>query len=201
MKKFIFLFLLGLGVSTVSAKPLTKVQTQEMLKQFVVFQNAVKNGDEKAVKSMMRLPMPAHALLLGKASREETLSSNVFDRNKKTIMKNLQFATFIKVNPNTPNNNYFLDIPNKNYLYEKKGNFCYYVENNKKMRIKNDSPSRAYTLGIAGENRNQLFLSKTSVENPCQEIEEQSEMGGYSEFLIFEMINGNLRLVSTGAAG
>ena len=202
MKKIILLFLFGLSTSIIFAKPLTKTETQEMLKQFIVFQNAVKKGDAKTVKSMMKLPMPAHRLLLGDSSREKILSSAVFERNKKVIMKNLWFATLIKVNPNTPkDNNYFLDIPNRDYFYDKKGNYCYYVKNNKKIRIKKETPSDVYTVGIAGENENQLFLSKTSVENPCWQVAVQSECGGSAEFLIFEMINGKLTLVDTGVAG
>ena len=194
------------GISTLYAKPLTKAEKQEMLRQFVLFQNAVRSGTIANIKSSIQFPLDEESTikpLLGKAGSDKpdfgdkNLTSALFDQYQQNALTNLKFVTFIKVEPKSLSvQKYLTPKTDRQYQYDKKGQYCYYLQGSKKVRVPQNFEAVAYRAFIDDRSRT-LVVAKSQVSSPCDEDEEL----GYGEYFIFKLINNKLKMVSAGVAG
>ncbi len=206
MKKMILLIMLLCGALSVHAKQLTKPEKQEMLKQFIQFQNAVRNGDISTIKSSILFPLHENSTinpLLGKTGSDKPdfgdkkLTPTLFDQYQKNALTNLKFVTLIKIEPQSlVIQKYLHPKTNRQYKYDNKGQYCYYLQGNKKIRVNDNFNAVAYRAFI-DDHSGQLIVAKSQVSSPCDENEEP----GYGEYFIFQLINNKLRIVNVGVAG
>ena len=149
MKKVILLLVLIL-CTMVGAKQSSESEKKEMLKQFILFQEAIKNKDSKVLASMIDLSVEDNIAIVldsdgnfpkgadyGTLLTEKLISANI-DR----VTENLQYLTYIKIDPTALKvTNYFRDNAsaedkNRKYIYDDKEYSYYYKDkNNKKVYL------------------------------------------------------------------
>ena len=154
MKKIILLLTLILCIA-VGSKELSKLEKKEALKQFIVFQEAIKNRDDKVLASMVDFS--------GKSIEEEVsivfflelngekldgieygmpLTKKIISSNIGRISESLKDVTLIEVEPNTLKiKDYFKDgatdaEKKRKYIYDEEEQGYYYKDkNNKKVYL------------------------------------------------------------------
>ena len=149
MKKVILLLVLIL-CTTIGAKQSSETEKKEMLKQFMTFQEAVKNKNSKVLASMIDLSVEDNIALVldsdgnfpkgtdyGTLLTEKLISANIG-----RVTENLQSLTYINIDPATLKvTNYFRDNASdedksRKYIYDDKEYSYYYKDkNNKKVYL------------------------------------------------------------------
>ncbi|MCP1223705.1 hypothetical protein [Sebaldella sp. S0638] len=150
MKKVILIMLLFTVM--ISAKTPTKAEKQEMLRQFVEFQNIVKNKDIDGFISMLEFPdIRGFLLIMGPFTAEEEkeitrdregiiVTEKMLRRHSAEIFEDLEVLNDIKVDLDKGKvENYFVDNATeedkkKKYFFDRSRD-CYYYYNSKKEKV------------------------------------------------------------------
>ena len=143
MKKIILIMLLFTVM--ISAKIPTRAEKQEMLRQFVEFQNIVKNKDVDGFISMLESPdIYGFYLIMGpltdEEKEEEIITEKTLRRHSAEIFEDLEVLNDIKVDLDKGKvENYFVDNATeedkkKKYFFDKSKD-CYYYYNSKKEKV------------------------------------------------------------------
>ena len=198
MKKVILLLVLIL-CTMIGAKQLSESEKNEMLKQFEIFQNAVKNKDIETVKSMVKFPLneeSGYALILDEnADLSGGITEKTFLKYKNGILERLDEITKVKVNYSKNNfSEYYKDGANtedKKRKYYQKGDepgYYYKDKNNKEVY------HTICDLKVNGEfsDNGILEIKSSSFSNKLTPL--ASEDCDSSIIYYFKLINNKLKL-------
>ena len=164
MKKFIILFVILFSVFA-SGRTFTQTEKQEMLRQFVVFQQALEKRDIKTVIAMTELPTEELTVLIndetgdppaGFGYGEKLLTAKEMEKYKDRVFENLKSLLYIKVEPDSGKIiNYFKDNATeedkkRKYYFDDHMSSYYYMEKNTRKyletgRIWDDRVELEYT--------------------------------------------------------
>ena len=207
MKKIILL-LTVLLCSTIFAKAYTENEKKEILRQFVLFREAVKNKDIKSVKSVMTFPVNDEYQILftesGVYSEKEYLkdgkiSEKLFDKYAQKFNYEI-FEDFEKVKIEPEKNkvtNYLLnnitaeDKKRKFYWDEEKYGYYYKDKNNNK--IYKNICNLSTKVGFDDENVGQEVFYASSFSEANELMTETVDCFGGVVF-IFKLNEGKLKL-------
>ena len=179
MKKLILLLVLILCMA-VGAKELSESEKKEVLKQFVVFQEAIKNKDDKVLASMIDFSgksieeeVSIVFLLEVKGEKLEGISfgtpltKKIISSNIGRISESLKDVTLIEVEPNTLKiKDYFKDgatdaEKKRKYIYDEEEQGYYYKDkNNKKVYL---SSSRIWDEEISTGFMDENFIVYSTI--------------------------------------
>ena len=211
MMKKLILWCLCLTVFAVQAKPLSTAEKTEMLKQFVVFQQAVKSKDAATLKGMIAFPTNGEFwyLLTDKngdlpkgIDTDKGLTAAQYDKYGPRLISRLSQSglTEVKVDPDkqrvikqrldslTPQQK-----ARKYYPGPEEGSF-YYLDGKKKVAV--DGVCDTTREGSFTGDMLEIVLSEGP--NKILPCSSESEFG---QFFRFKLHNGRLKLVSYQAAG
>ncbi len=174
MKKMLLLFLTLIFTAVLSAEEYSVTEQKEILKQFTVFQKAVKSKDINTLSNMVEFPLQSS--VYGKFPIDDedgVMSKKAFMSNKNNILNLFDELTLIKVDSG------------KNSIAE-------YTKKNKKEEIN----SKARFLAVNDEvyqNEEKAFVVVYSND----EIPEDDEdfTGGRSDYFFFQLKDNKLKLV------
>ena len=149
-KILLIMFLLTM---TISAKTFTKAEKQEMLKQFVEFQNIIKNKDEDGFIYMLETPdLPGFFNIMGEFTADDkkemqrnsngiVITEKMLRRHSAQIFQDMEETiSYIQVDLNTGKvKNYFVDSATaedkkRKYFFDKSRD-CYFYYNNLKEKV------------------------------------------------------------------
>ncbi|MBP9478865.1 MAG: hypothetical protein KBF12_09605 [Sebaldella sp.] len=149
MKKIVLLIMFLICI-VVNAKEFTESEKKEMLKQFAVFQEAIKNKNSKVLTAMINTSVEDNISILLDSEGifpegteyGKPLTEKLISRYVERVSENLLPLTYIKVDSvNLNATNYFLDgataeDKNRKFIYDDKEDSYYYKEkNNKKVYL------------------------------------------------------------------
>ena len=164
MKKFIISFIILFSVFA-NGRTFTQTEKQEMLKQFVIFQQALENGDIKTLTAMTELPAEELTVLIndemgdpiaGFGYGEKPLTAKEMEKFKDRVFENLKPLLYIKVDSDSGKIiNYFKDNATeedkkRKYHFDDHMSSYYYMEKNTRKyletgRIWDDRVELEYT--------------------------------------------------------
>ena len=143
MKKIVLLIMFLICI-VVNAKEFTESEKKEMLKQFAVFQEAIKNKNSKVLTAMINTSVEDNISILLDSEGifpegteyGKPLTEKLISRYVERVSENLLPLTYIKVDSvNLNATNYFLDgataeDKNRKFIYDDKEDSYYYKEKN-----------------------------------------------------------------------
>ena len=205
MRKIVILLLVFIFSTLIGAKSFTKADKKEILKQFIVLQEAVKNKDEKTLTSMLVLNSKNNIDLLWDSKwnlpkgigHETPLTEKLVVKYLDRVVKNLEFILNIKVEPDTLKiTNYLKDNSTaedrkRKYIYEEETDKNYYEDkNNKRVYLETRIWDEELEISFSDEG---LDILEHTVANKLTPADVQPEGGTiYS----FTFKNGELKLWS-----
>ena len=205
MRKIVILLLVFIFSTLIGAKSFTKADKKEILKQFIVLQEAVKNKDEKTLTSMLVLNSKNNIDLLWDSKwnlpqgigHETPLTEKLVVKYLDRVVKNLEFILNIKVEPDTLKiTNYLKDNSTaedrkRKYIYEEETDKYYYEDkNNKRVYLETRIWDEELEISFSDEG---LDILEHTVANKLTPADVQPEGGTiYS----FTFKNGELKLWS-----
>ena len=209
MKKLILLLVLIL-CTVISAKQSSESDKKEMLKQFIIFQEAVKNKDSKVLASMIDLSVEYNnAIMLDSEGNfpkgvdfGTPLTEKLINTNIGRVIGNLQYLTYIKIDTATLRiTDYFRDnasAKDKKRKYYQKGDepgYYYKDKNNKEVY------HTICDLKVNGEfsDNGILEIKSSSFSNKLTPL--ASEDCDSSIIYYFKLINNKLKLYEVKMAG
>ena len=209
MKKLILLLVL-IFCTVISAKQSSESDKKEMLKQFIIFQEAVKNKDSKVLASMIDLSVEYNnAIMLDSEGNfpkgvgfGTPLTEKLINTNIGRVIGNLQYLTYIKIDTATLRiTDYFRDNASaedkKRKYYQKGAEVGYYYkdENNKEVY------HAICDLKVSGEFSDNGILEITNRSLPNELTPLASEDCEREVYYHFKLINNKLKLYEVQMAG
>ena len=149
MKKFIISFIILFSVFA-NGRTFTQTEKQEMLRQFVIFQQALEKKDIKTVIAMTELPTEELTVLIndemgdppaGFGYGEKPLTAKEMEKFKDRVFENLNPLLYIKVDSDSGKIiNYFKDNATdedrkRKYYFDAHMSSYYYMEKNTKKYL------------------------------------------------------------------
>ena len=149
MKKFIILFIISFSVF-INGRTFTQTEKQEMLRQFVVFQQALEKKDIKTLTAMMELPTHELTVLINNemgdppaefAERAKPVTAKDLEKYKDRVFENLAPLLYVKADPDSGKiTNYFKDNATeedrkRKYNFDAHISSYYYMEKNTKKYL------------------------------------------------------------------
>ncbi len=174
MKKILLLLLTLLFTTVLSADEYSISEQKEILKQFTVFQKAVKSKDINTLSSMVEFPLQSG--VYGKFpinDDEGILTKKAFMSNKNNILNLFNELTLIKVDSG------------KNSIVE-------YTKKNKKQEIGSNARFLAVNDDIY-QNEEKAFVVTYSIEDIYED--DENFTGGRGDYFFFQLKDNKLKLV------
>ena len=205
MKKVILLLVLIL-CTAIGAKQSSSSEKKEMLKQFEVFQNAVKNKDFETVKSMVQFPLNEEAgyafITDENVNFENGVTEKMFSKYKSDVLGAMVEISSIKVDSSKNNLTSYYE---EGVSAEDKKRKYYYDEDESSYYYKDKSNKKVYTgfcaSSVEGSFSDDGDLEVASSSFPAKVAPALSESCDHSINYYFKLINGKLKLYKILVAG
>lgn len=205
MKKLVLLLSI-VSCVIIGAKTLTDLEKKEVLKQFEIFQNVVKNRDFEIVKSMVKFPLNIEAgyafISDENANFDNGVNEKLFMESKSSVLDMLSGLTNVKINYSKNNLTPYYE---EGLTPEEKKRRYYYDENENDYYYKDKNNKKIYgsfcDFSIEGNFLDDGNLEIVSSSFPAKIAPAPSEACDTSTFYWFKLINGKLKLYKVAVVG